>query len=90
MIKVWKAIIDTVGHYARPDLVRLEYRHPQAPLANVVLEAFEKVPAAKIEEAAEHHGTSRQDVESAVEGMARGTAQKFGRKATGKARRVVP
>jgi len=22
MIKVWKAIIDTVGHYARPDIVR--------------------------------------------------------------------
>lgn len=25
MIKVWKAIIDTVGHYARPDVVRVEY-----------------------------------------------------------------
>src|SRR5690606_35720164 len=23
MIKAWKAIIDTTGHYARPDLVRL-------------------------------------------------------------------
>ena len=23
MIKAWKAIIDTNGHYARPDLVRL-------------------------------------------------------------------
>ena len=91
MIKVWKAIIDTVGHYARPDLVRLEYRGPQpAEVADLVLEAFEKSPAAQIERAAEQHGTSRQSVEDAVEGMTRKAARRQGRSASGKPRRAGP
>ena len=90
MIKVWKAIIDTVGHYARPDIVRLEYRGPQPPPADVVLQAFDKAPVTKVEQIAEQHGTSRQSVESAVERMAREAARKSGRPTHGKTRRVVP
>lgn len=51
MIKVWKAIIDTVGHYARPDIVRLEY--VAGPTAVTVVEAFERSGASDKERAAE-------------------------------------
>jgi hypothetical protein len=74
MIKVWKAIIDTVGHYARPDIVRLQYL-PPADAQSAVVEAFEKAPAAKIEEIAEQHETSRQSVEAAVERLAKPIAK---------------
>ncbi|MGH2359336.1 MAG: nitrilase-related carbon-nitrogen hydrolase, partial [bacterium] len=87
MIKVWKAIIDTVGHYARPDIVRLQYLHPEEA-QRFVVQAFEKTPAARIEEMADRQGTSRGAVESAVERMARSTAQKRSR-ATAKPRRVA-
>ena len=87
MIKVWKAIIDTVGHYARPDIVRLQYLGPD-DAQSIVVQAMEKSPAAKIEEMAERHGTSGSAVESAVERMASSTAPKRSR-AAAKPRRMA-
>ncbi len=87
MIKVWKAIIDTVGHYARPDIVRLQYLVPE-DAQGFVVQTLEKTPAARIEEMAERHGTSGGAVESTVERMARSTAQKRSR-ASAKPRRVA-
>ena len=71
MIKVWKAIIDTMGHYARPDIVRLQYQKasPEA-VASFAAETFEKCPRDKVEEIAEQHGIAREKVESVVERLA--------------------
>jgi nitrilase len=71
MIKVSKALIDTVGHYARPDIVRLQFmKDGQQGYADLAVEAYEKSAPDVIEKNAERHGVSRQDVESAVERMA--------------------
>lgn len=72
MIKVWKAIIDTVGHYARPDIVRLQYRaaSPEAA-ASLAAEAFEKIPRDELEVIAERHDVDRESVERQVEQLAR-------------------
>jgi nitrilase len=71
MIKVWKALIDTVGHYARPDIVRLQYlKNGQQGFADVAVEAFENSAPDEIEKNAERHQVSRQAVESAVERLA--------------------
>ena len=68
MIKVWKAIIDTMGHYARPDIVRLQYQKASPEtVASLAAEAFEKRPRDKVEEIAEQHGVAREKVESVVE-----------------------
>ena len=75
MIKVWKAIIDTVGHYARPDIVRLQYLGASPPrIAELAAEAFEKTPRDRQEEIAEQRGVSRQSVEAVVEILGRGKA----------------
>jgi predicted amidohydrolase len=69
MIKVWKAIIDTIGHYARPDIVRLEYlAGPRA-----AIEACESATGSDLERIAERHGVSRGEVEGAVQGLAKST-----------------
>ncbi len=67
MFKVWKAIIDTVGHYARPDIVRLEY----AAGPTTVVEAFDRSGASDKERAAERHGVSRGELEDAVQRLTR-------------------
>ena len=75
MIKVSKALIDTVGHYARPDIVRLQYlKNGQQGFADLAVEAFEKSPPQVIEEHAERHEVSRQAVESAVARIAQNRA----------------
>ncbi len=66
MIKVWKAIIDTVGHYARPDIVRLQYVAGAA-------EAIERAPRGEVERIAERHGVSREKVEDTIHRAARST-----------------
>jgi nitrilase len=73
MIKVWKAIIDTVGHYARPDIVRLQYLAP-APtsLAELARQAVEKSSPDDLEAVAERHALSKQELESAIEHLAQG------------------
>ncbi len=76
MIKVWKAIIDTMGHYARPDIVRLEYQKasPEA-VASLAVEAFEQSPRGEVEKTAEQHDVSREKVESVIERLARKPAE---------------
>src|SRR5439155_1612169 len=72
MIKVWKAIIDTVGHYARPDIVRLQYMKSAEPsLAELAVEALEKKSPDELEAIAERQGLGRQELESAIERLAR-------------------
>jgi hypothetical protein len=72
MIKVWKAIIDTVGHYARPDIVRLQYMKSAEPsLAEIAVEALEKKSPDELEAVAERQGLGRQELESAIERLAR-------------------
>ena len=72
MIKVWKAIIDTVGHYARPDIVRLQYMKSEEPgLAELAAEALDKKSPNEIEAMAERQGLGRQELESAIERLAR-------------------
>jgi nitrilase len=74
MIKVWKAIIDTVGHYARPDILRLEYT-PHAPhgVTESAVEAFERAPRSAIDRAADRHEVSPEKIEAAVETLAKRT-----------------
>jgi predicted amidohydrolase len=74
MIKVWKAIIDTVGHYARPDIVRLQYTGASAQTAELANAALEKAPRDRLDEIAEQHGVSRQSVETALEDLTRRSA----------------
>jgi len=72
MIKVWKAIIDTVGHYARPDIVRLQYMKSAEPtLAEFALEAIEKKSPVELEAIAERQGLGRQELESGIERLVR-------------------
>jgi nitrilase len=76
MIKVWKALIDTVGHYARPDIVRLQYREPSPDAsAGLAVEAFEKTPRDRLEQIAEQHGLGRESLEPAIERLARNPAR---------------
>jgi predicted double-glycine peptidase len=72
MIKVWKAIIDTVGHYARPDIVRLQYMKSAEPsMAQLAVETLEKRSPDDLEAIAERQGLSRQELETAIERLAR-------------------
>lgn len=71
MIKVWKALIDTVGHYSRPDIVRLQYQNPEpVGLARQAVEALEALPRGQVEAIAERHEIGRASLESAVERLA--------------------
>jgi nitrilase len=71
MIKVWKALIDTVGHYSRPDIVRLQYQNPEpVGLARQAVEALEAIPPDQVEAIAERHEVGRASLESAVERLA--------------------
>jgi len=66
MIKVWKAIIDTVGHYARPDVVRLQYVGGPPSFGDLARAALQG-PTERIEGSAEKQGVSRQELEAALE-----------------------
>lgn len=72
MIKVWKAIIDTVGHYARPDIVRLQYmKSAEASLAERADWTLQNVSGDRMERSAERHGLARETLESAMENVAK-------------------
>lgn len=73
MIKVWKAIIDTVGHYARPDIVRLQYVAGNDAMAKAAVSAIERAPRHELEKIAERHEVAREEVESAAHRLARGS-----------------
>ncbi len=72
MIKVWKAVIDTVGHYARPDLLRLQYSAPE--YAETFAASLERISAGKVREVADHHEVDPRKVEATVEHLSRTAA----------------
>lgn len=72
MIKVWKAIIDTVGHYARPDIVRLQYmKSAEASLAERASYALESASPRQLADVADRHELGRSELETAIEKVAR-------------------
>jgi len=70
MIKIWKALIDTVGHYARPDIVRLEYLKNGSSSLALAVEAFESATPAQVNEIADRHEVTRTSLDSAVQRIA--------------------
>jgi predicted amidohydrolase len=69
MIKAWKSIIDTAGHYSRPDLVRLVV-NGQAPSRERVLSYrsfFETISPRLLAEAADAHGVDTSRAEALLE-----------------------
>jgi len=69
MIKAWKAIIDTNGHYARPDLVRLSVTNHTPSQYPVILRTQPR--PGLLAEAAERHGVEPALVESVLHDAAR-------------------
>lgn len=69
MIKVWKAIIDTVGHYSRPDIVRLQFMN-EAEAAEAARTALESHSNEHLRTTAERHEISREQLESGLERLA--------------------
>jgi len=69
MIKVWKAIIDTVGHYSRPDIVRLQFMK-EAEAAEAARAALEGRTSEHLQKTAERHEISREQLESGLERLA--------------------
>jgi nitrilase len=67
MIKVWKAIIDTVGHYARPDIVRLQYLGQEPDFSALTGDALKRANSQNLTTMAEKHDISRDTLESALE-----------------------
>lgn len=76
MIKVWKAVIDTVGHYARPDLLRLQYNAPA--YAESFAQSLERMSAGKVREIADRHEVDARKVEAGVERLARSAGERGG------------
>ena len=73
MIKVWKAIIDTVGHYARPDIVRLQFmKSEDASLADRAADALHRMSGKELARAAEHHDMKKEELGAAIENVAKG------------------
>jgi predicted amidohydrolase len=72
MIKVWKALVDTVGHYARPDIVRLQYMNPvRENAAQNIVQAVEETRRDELERIADRHGVAREDLHAAATKLAR-------------------
>jgi predicted amidohydrolase len=71
MIKVWKAIIDTVGHYARPDIVRLQYmKSEDVSLAERAADALRRMSGKELARAAERHDLGKEKLAEAMENTA--------------------
>ena len=69
MIKAWKAIIDTAGHYSRPDLVRLMVSN-HAPSRDGVLafhSSLESLSPRSLADAADRHGVEPARAEALLE-----------------------
>lgn len=67
MIKVWKAVIDTVGHYSRPDIATLDFH---ARPTQALVEAAERAGAAGLARLAEQREVEPRQVEAAVQALA--------------------
>jgi len=68
MIKAWKAIIDTNGHYARPDLLRLSLTNQTHSQYPVILHTQPRPDL--LAEAAERNGVEPARVESMLHDVA--------------------
>jgi len=69
MIKAWKAIIDTAGHYSRPDLVRLMVSN-HAPSRDGVIafhSSLEGTSPRSLADAADRHGVEPARAEALLE-----------------------
>jgi hypothetical protein len=66
-VKVAKAVVDTVGHYARPDLFTLTCDAP-AERRHVLQRrrAVESLPAGEVQRIADRHEVSVADIEAAA------------------------
>jgi predicted amidohydrolase len=64
MIKVWNAVIDTVGHYARPDILSLDYH---ADPYQQIVEIYESSKRNDIDRIAEKNEVSVEDVDRKIE-----------------------
>ena len=69
-VKIAKAVIDTMGHYARPDLFSLAFhaRAYQQPAGSPVssLQAVESMPAGELLRVADLHEVTPAQIEAAV------------------------
>jgi hypothetical protein len=69
-VKIAKAVIDTVGHYARPDLFTLSFNATphQGPLP-LARRAVESLPAGELRRIGDRHEVSIGELEAAVAGQ---------------------
>lgn len=70
LIKISKAIIDTVGHYARPDLLSLQYHGGDKVDPSLARRAVESLPAADLRRIADRNEVAVGQIEHAVEANA--------------------
>ena len=71
-IKLGKAIIDTMGHYSRPDIFGLEYR---AKPYQQVLDTAGSLPQGELNRIADRHEVSRQEIVTAIDGQVKARAR---------------
>ena len=66
-VKIAKAVIDTMGHYSRPDLFRLEFRaQPHQQVGGEPLRVVESLPRGELERVADRHEVTTASIEEAV------------------------
>lgn len=79
ILKCWKAVVDTAGHYSRPDLVKLDYKYTphqaQRPFQPLV-EAMERAPRFEIERIAEKYEVSLEEVEKVIQDLSKKQSDK--------------
>jgi hypothetical protein len=71
-VKIAKAVIDTVGHYARPDLFTLAFHGRAAEGAGRARarRAVESLPRGELARIADRHEVDPAQIEEAVSGLA--------------------
>lgn len=74
MIKAWKAIVDTAGHYARPDVLRLMVRQEAGwiPAGSAHKAVDAAVPRDPLKRAAERYEVKEETVQDLLEKLLRG------------------
>ena len=68
-VKIAKAVIDTMGHYARPDLFRLDFHataYQQAEPPRTPLQAMESLPPGELQRIADRHEVTPAAMEEAL------------------------
>jgi nitrilase len=67
MIKVWKTIIDTVGHYSRPDVVQLKILPAPAVESSELVRRSKKASKEELDRIAQKHNVDPAIVRSVIE-----------------------